>query len=114
MICLGQPGPIIQPEILCQSLKHSLAYLCAYVQVELIGFVNLAWDGAIHAFLLDTTVHPGWQHQGIGQQLVKEAANVARARGIHWLHVDYDAHLEGFYRGCGFRFTHAGLMRLHE
>lgn len=39
-------------------LAHSLAYVCAYDGANLIGFVNLAWDGGIHAFLLDTTVHP--------------------------------------------------------
>jgi hypothetical protein len=28
------------------------------------------------------------------------------------LHVDYEPHLDGFYRGCGFRPTAAGLLRL--
>jgi GNAT superfamily N-acetyltransferase len=93
-------------------LSHSLAYVCAYQQDRLIGFVNLAWDGGIHAFLLDTTVHPAFQRRGIGRELVLRAAQVARERGIAWLHVDYEPHLESFYRGCGFRHTEAGLMRL--
>ena len=29
-----------------------------------------------------------------------------------WLHVDYEPHLDGFYRGCGFRPTAAGLAAL--
>jgi len=93
-------------------LSRSLAYVCAYRQDRLIGFVNLAWDGGIHAFLLDTTVHPEFQRRGIGRALVAHAAQVARERGIMWLHVDYEPHLEAFYRGCGFRHTEAGLMRL--
>ena len=32
--------------------------------------------------------------------------------GMTWLHVDYEPHLDGFYRGCGFRPTAAGLLRL--
>ena len=93
-------------------LSRSLAYVCAYRQDRPIGFVNLAWDGGIHAFLLDTTVHPEFQRRGIGRVLVACAAQVARERGIMWLHVDYEPHLEAFYRGRGFRHTEAGLMRL--
>jgi GNAT superfamily N-acetyltransferase len=97
-----------------QMLAHSLAYICAYSGPELVGFVNLAWDGGIHAFLLDTTVHKEWQRRGIGRHLVKEAAKAATGRGIHWLHVDYEPHLDQFYKECGFRSTAAGLLRLRE
>ena len=93
-------------------LARSLLYVCAHAGDRLIGFVNVAWDGGIHAFLLDTTVHPDFQRRGIGMRLVREAADVARARGIAWLHVDYEPHLDGFYRACGFERTLAGLMRL--
>lgn len=93
-------------------LAHSLAYVCAYDGPTLVGFVNLAWDGGIHAFLLDTTVHADWQRRGIGRQLVLEAVAVAAARGMDWLHVDYEPHLDGFYRSCGFQPTLAGLIRL--
>jgi GNAT superfamily N-acetyltransferase len=94
------------------SLHHSLLYICAYHDQKLIGFVNVAWDGGIHAFLLDTTVHPAYQRQGIGQRLVTIAATEARAKGIHWLHVDYEPKLAHFYHECGFQPTEAGLMRL--
>jgi ribosomal protein S18 acetylase RimI-like enzyme len=93
-------------------LSRSLAYVCAYQQDRLIGFVNLAWDGGIHAFLLDTTVHPAFQRRGIGRELVLRAAQAASARGMEWLHVDYEPHLESFYSSCGFRHTEAGLLRL--
>lgn len=93
-------------------LARSLAYVCAYQKGHLVGFVNLAWDGGIHAFLLDTTVHPAQQRQGIGRQLVALAAAEARRRGMAWVHVDYEPHLESFYCGCGFQPTAAGVMRL--
>jgi GNAT superfamily N-acetyltransferase len=95
-------------------LRRSLAYICAYDGDRLIGFVNMAWDGGIHAFLLNTTVHPNWQRRGVGRALVRQAAVVARERGIHWLHVDYEPHLAGFYRDCGFRPTEAGLLWLPD
>ena len=36
-------------------LAHSLTYVCAYHEGQLIGFVNVAWDGGIHGFILDTS-----------------------------------------------------------
>ncbi|WP_288193738.1 GNAT family N-acetyltransferase [uncultured Phyllobacterium sp.] len=93
-------------------LARSLAHVGAYDGQRLIGFVNVAWDGGLHAFLLDTCVHPKFRRQGMATQLVKEAENLARDRGAFWLHVDFEARLTGFYRGCGFRMTGAGLIKL--
>lgn len=95
-------------------LAHSLVYVCAYHGEQLVGFVNVATDGGQHAFLLDTTVHPDVRHQGIGRALVRQATDAARERGCVWLHVDYAPHLDGFYRGCGFTPTRAGLIRLDD
>lgn len=91
---------------------RSLVYICAYDGERLVGFVNVATDGDVHAFLLDTTVHPDVQRRGLGRELVRRATAAARERGCVWLHVDYEAHLDGFYKGCGFQPTLAGLIRL--
>lgn len=106
----GQPGPADPAAILSRSLVH----LGAYAEAALVGYVNIAWDGGIHAFLLDPTVHPDHRRTGLGTLLVRRAAELAAERGASWLHVDYEPHLAGFYRGCGFRPTEAGLMRLER
>ena len=93
-------------------LARSLTYVAACADRRLIGFVNVAWDGGQHAFLLDTTVHPDYRRRGIGTALVQRAAAAARACGAAWLHVDYEPHLATFYQACGFRSTLAGLIRL--
>lgn len=93
-------------------LARSLCHVGAYAANRLIGFVNVAWDGGIHAFLLDTQVHPEFQRRGIATALVRAATEEARRRGATWLHVDYEPHLDRFYRGCGFRPTPAGLISL--
>lgn len=93
-------------------LCHSLEWVGATANGQLVGFVKLAWDGGAHAFLLDTTVHADYQRQGLGQALVEEAAALARARGAVWLHVDFEEELDPFYRACGFRPTAAGLRDL--
>ena len=94
------------------GLRHCLGWVCAYAGERLVGFVKLAWDGEQHAFILDTTVDPAFQRRGIGRELVERAVAVAEARGLAWVHVDYEPHLHELYRQCGFRPTMAGLRRL--
>lgn len=93
-------------------LARSLVYICAYKASFLVGFVNVAWDGGEHAFLLDPTVHPDIRRTGIGTRLLASAITEARKHGLRWLHVDYEPHLEQFYSRCGFRSTSAGLLEL--
>ena len=92
--------------------RQSLTWITAWRGEHLIGYVNVATDGGHHAFLLDTTVHPAEQRHGLGRQLVQAAADHAARAGVTWLHVDYEPHLDTFYRRCGFRPTAAGLIRL--
>ncbi|MBB4051813.1 ribosomal protein S18 acetylase RimI-like enzyme [Devosia subaequoris] len=95
-----------------QVLKRSLAHLGAMDGGRLIGFVNIAWDGGVHAFILDTAVDVAYRRRGIASELVRRGAELARGQQMQWLHVDFEPHLEGFYRACGFGPTAAGLMRL--
>lgn len=96
-----------------QLERHSLTWVQAYDTDELVGFVNVCWDGGGHAFLLDTAVDPSHQHRGIGAELVRIATEATRAAGCEWLHVDYEPHLSSFYLdSCGFRPTGAGLINL--
>lgn len=95
-------------------LAASLGYVCCYLGDELVGFVNLAWDGNKHAFILDTTVAGSRQRRGIGQRLVAAAVELARSRNVEWVHVDFEPIYENFYRSCGFKPTQAGLLRVAE
>jgi ribosomal protein S18 acetylase RimI-like enzyme len=93
--------------------RHALTWIGAFEGEQLTGFVQVAWDGRTHAFLLDTAVHPDHQHQGIGTGLISTATAEARAAGCTWLHVDFEPHLDRFYLDTGgFRPTPAGLRRL--
>ncbi|MER7705926.1 GNAT family N-acetyltransferase [Kitasatospora sp. NPDC097605] len=95
--------------------RHSLGWVCARPAPDgpLLGFVNVLWDGGVHAFLLDTAVDPAVRRAGLGTRLVAAAADHARAAGCDWLHVDFEPHLRGYYLdACGFRPTDAGLLAL--
>jgi hypothetical protein len=71
-------------------LERADGYVAAFDDGKLVGFVKIITDAGLHAFLLDTSVHQ------------------------HWLHVDFEPHLESFYASCGFAPTQAGLIRLAE
>ena len=53
-------------------LERRLACIAAYDGWGFVGVVNVAWDGGIHGFLLDTTVHPDYQGHGIGVNCANE------------------------------------------
>jgi GNAT superfamily N-acetyltransferase len=92
---------------------HSLGWVIAREDTRIVGFVNVLWDGLVHAWLQDTMVAKPARHQGIGTQLVTVATTEARAAGCEWLHVDFDDHLRPFYfEVCGFTPTNAGLIEL--
>lgn len=95
------------------QLGHSLGWVCARDHGDLVGFVNVAWDGAIHAFVLDTLVSAMARRRGIGTALIAVAERAAGAAGCEWLHVDFEDHLRAYYfDACGFQPTNAGLIAL--
>lgn len=97
-----------------QIREHSLGWVGARDQEGLlVGFVNVAWDGGDHAFLIDTKTRGSHQRRGIGRMLVEVAVVNAAAAGCEWLFVDFEAELAPFYvDACGFTHTEAGLIRL--
>ncbi len=96
-----------------QVNAFSLGWVCARLERRLVGFVNLAWDGGAHAFLLDTLMAEDLQRRGLATRLVARATEEARAASCDWLHVDFEPHLRDFYfKACGFKSTDAGLIAL--
>ncbi len=68
---------------------HRLGWVYARRGGGLIGFVDVAWDGAAHAFfLIDTVVTATDRHRVVGTTLVFMACAQAAAAGSEWLHVD--------------------------
>jgi GNAT superfamily N-acetyltransferase len=94
---------------------HSLGWVVARDGGALIGFVNVVWDGLVHAWIQDTLVAAAARGRGVGTRLVAAATVGAKDAGCEWLHVDFDDHLRGFYYdACGFRPTNGGLIALQS
>ena len=97
-----------------QVLDRSFTWVTAHYRSQLIGFVKVAWDGGVHFFLLDTTVHPDFQRRGIGTAVVRTAINSCRGHG-EWLHVDSDQELmQRLYLPAGFAEAIAGTVNVES
>lgn len=96
-----------------QCNTYSLGWVVARHQHRFVGFVNVLWDGLVHAFIEDVMVDATMRHRGIGVGLVEAAGDGARAAGCEFLHVGFDDDLKPFYiDACGFAPVLGGLMEL--
>lgn len=95
--------------------RHSLGWVCARSPDELVGFVNVAWDGELHAFILDTMVDSRYRRLGIATEMLEVCAREARNARCEWLHVDFvDELRELYFNSAGFTPTNAGLINLRD
>jgi len=109
------PGTATEADWKSQLYRNSLGWVTARDGNQLIGFVNVIWDGRSHAWIQDVMVDSASRKRGIGSQLIATTCDATRDVGCEWLHVDFDEGLSKFYFDvCGFVPTSAGLLRLRD
>lgn len=91
-----------QPQMLEQSLAHSLAIYVARDGEKIVGLVRLVGDGFSSVFIQDMIVLPSYQRQGIGSNLMKEALGDFKDAYQVQLVTDQTEKTLGFYRSLGF------------
>jgi GNAT superfamily N-acetyltransferase len=96
-----------------QVARHSLGWVVARDDGDLVGFANVLWDGCVHAWLQDVMVAAKARRRGVGVELVRHSREEAANAGCDYLHVDFENDLKPFYYdACGFAPTNAGLIAL--
>ena len=58
-----------------RSLANSLYSICVYHETQLIGYGRVIGDDGIYFYVQDVIVHPLYQHQGIGRQIMSKILN---------------------------------------
>ena len=91
-----------QPQMLEQSLAHSLATYLARDGEEIVGVVRLIGDGFSSVFVQDLIVLPSYQRQGIGSALMEKALGDFKDAYQVQLATDQTEKTLGFYRSLGF------------
>lgn len=67
---------------------------------RVVGYINAISDGVLTAFIPWLEVHPDYQGQGIGSELVKRI--VAQLDGMYSIDLGCDEDLIGYYERLGF------------
>lgn len=92
---------------------HNAFHLCAFDGERLIGYVAVVSNGITDAYIQDLMVHPAYQLQGIGRQLMQRTLDRLRMDGIYMVSVIYgDAELQQYYENFGFTTMLCGQMEL--
>lgn len=96
-----------------QVERYSLGWVVARDGERFVGFLNVLWDGLVHAFIEDVMVDESMRGRRVGVALVHAARDGAKDAGCEFLHVGFDESLRSFYvDAAGFRPTLGGLMEL--
>jgi GNAT superfamily N-acetyltransferase len=93
-----------KPEALHRGLMASHSLVTAWDGEALIGLGNAISDGHLVVYFPHLVVHPRYQGQGIGRQLMTRM--MTRYRGFHQQSLLADGQARGFYEKLG--FTRAG------
>lgn len=89
--------------------------ISAYDDDSLIGHIEVVSNGVTDAYIQDLMVHPEWQHQGIGTQLMDMAILELKKRDIYMISVIYgEKELQGYYEKFGFSSMLCGQMQLRD
>jgi N-acetylglutamate synthase-like GNAT family acetyltransferase len=61
-----------QEQQLHEAIKSSWYMVSAYFQNQLIGCGRIISDGYLHAFITEMIIHPHYQRQGIGKEILNK------------------------------------------
>ena len=85
-----------------QRLTTAL-HLCAFDEKRLIGYAQVISNHVTDAYIQDVMVHPDYQRQGIGTQLMEKLLSRLEEDGIYMVSVIYgEEALRPFYERFGF------------
>ena len=78
-------------------------HLCAFDENHLIGYAQVISNQVTDAYIQDVMVHPDYQRQGIGTQLMEKLLSRLEEDGIYMVSVIYGEEvLRPFYERFGF------------
>lgn len=94
-------------EKLIEVMDSSYRRVWALEGERVVGYINAISDGVLTAFIPWLEVHPDYQGQGIGTELVNRL--VAQLEGMYSIDLACDEDLIGYYERLGFfSFTAMG------
>ena len=95
------------PEAANAGLPHSLFSVCVRDGDNLVGMGRIVGDGGCNFEIVDIAVHPDYQRQGIGYQIMERLIGFLRENAPESAYVSLmaDGGAPELYRKFGFEFT---------
>ena len=93
-----------KPDALHKALLNSHSLISAWNNEQLVGIANAISDGFLVVYYPHLLVHPDYQQQGIGKELMRLLREKYSKMHMHMLVADSE--VVRFYQKCG--FTRAG------
>lgn len=78
---------------------------------KLLAFGYVCGMGLEHGYMEDIIVHPDYQRQGIGVELVKALLRESERFGLGMITVSYEENKTNFYKSCGFITGSGGVWK---
>ena len=98
------------PEAMLRAAAcEATVFLVAETDAKAVGCIRAVYDGA-RAMIHLLSVHPDYQHQGIGTKLVKAAIKTLKARGAPTVSVTVTDASKRYWDKLGFEIIPAFLM----
>lgn len=88
------------PETLHQALLNSHSLISAWDGEKLVGIGNAISDGFLVVYYPHLLVHPDYQRQGIGKEIIGKLQQKYQEFHMQILVADFEA--TAFYQKCGF------------
>lgn len=80
----------------------SYAHIAVYDNDLLVGYIDSVSNGVTDAYIQDLMVHPDYQRQGIGTELMHRMLDFLKSQHIFMISVIYEESLRPFYKRFGF------------
>ena len=87
---------------LARAIQNSWYAISIYHSNDLIGFGRIIADGVHHALIVDLIIHPGYQGQGLGSQLLSKLVRKCKDNKIRDVQLFAAKDKSEFYERSGF------------
>jgi N-acetylglutamate synthase-like GNAT family acetyltransferase len=102
-VSVGWPDPSLHGLELVQKVwDEAPATVAAHDGDRLVGVCRAMWDGGIMAFVRSVVVHPDYQGQGVGQELLRLLLAELERLGVEHISLWATEGTEHFYEKFGF------------
>lgn len=95
-------------------LMTSYYHIAVYDKDKLVGYIDCLSNGVTDAYIQDLMIHPNYQRQGIGTDLMNKMIGYLKEKYIYMISVVFEESLKAFYEKFGFYDMLCGQMETYS